>query len=262
MDVIDAVGRHLPTARRSGAGSFLVALLLLGTIVPSAAAARSLHVPVLMYHRITAPPPDAALPQLWVSPARFRGQLRALKEAGWRTITAEELGRALREGRPVGRKRFVITIDDGARDGYSNAAPILERLGMRATFCVVPGRAHMAWQLSFRHMRALRAAGHEIANHSLRHLDLRRLSGSALTRQVAQARDLIRERLGHAPRSFCYPMGFHDSEVRRAVRAAGHLLAFTTVSGSWHRTGREMVSPRVRVNGSDTPLQVLASLRR
>jgi peptidoglycan/xylan/chitin deacetylase (PgdA/CDA1 family) len=224
--------------------------------------AHALDVPVLMYHRISSPPPDAALPHLWISPARFRAQMRALKAAGWQTITAEELGLALRDGRHVGRKRFVITIDDGARDGYRNAAPILERLGMRATFCVVPGRARMGWQLSFRMMRELRAAGHEIANHSLRHVDLRALSASALRWQVFHARDLIRDRVGHAPRSFCYPMGFHDSEAHRVVRAAGTLLAFTTVSGTWHRTGLEMVSPRVRVNGSDTPQQVLARLRR
>jgi peptidoglycan/xylan/chitin deacetylase (PgdA/CDA1 family) len=261
MDVFRAIGRHQATARRTGATSLLLAVVILGAI-PPAVMARSLHVPVLMYHRITAPPPDAALPHLWVSPVRFGAQLRALKVAGWRTITAEELGVALRDGLPVGRKRFVITIDDGARDGSKNAAPILERLGMRATYCVVPGRAHMPWQLSFRQMRALRAAGHEIANHSLRHVDLRRLSGASLRRQVVRARDLIRDRVGHAPRSFCYPMGFNDSEARSVVRATGHLLAFTTVSGSWHRTGREMLSPRVRVNGSDTPHEVLANVSR
>ena len=261
MDVIKDVGRYKATVRRIGAISLLLAIVILGAI-PPAVMARSLHVPVLMYHRITSPPPDAALPHLWVSPVRFRAQLRALKDAGWRTITAEELGIALRDGLRVGRKRFVITIDDGARDGFRNAAPILERLGMRATYCVVPGRAHMAWQLTFRQMRALRAAGHEIANHSLRHVDLRWLSAGALRRQVVGARDLIRDRVGHAPRSFCYPMGFHDSEVRRVVRAAGNLLAFTTVSGSWHRTGREMLSPRVRVNGSDTPQEVLAHVSR
>jgi peptidoglycan/xylan/chitin deacetylase (PgdA/CDA1 family) len=262
MDVMKAVGPIAATTRRFGAASLLLAVVLLGAIAPSAATARALDVPVLMYHRITAPPPDAALPHLWISPARFGAQLRALRDAGWRTITAEELGLALRDGRPVGRKRFVVTIDDGARDGYRHAAPILERLGMRATFCVVPGRAGMGWQLSFRMMRALRAAGHEIANHSLRHVDLRGLSEAALRRQVFVARDLIRDRVGHAPRSFCYPMGFHDSHAHRAVRAAGHLLAFTTASGSWHVAGQEMVSPRVRVNPSDTPRELLARLRR
>jgi peptidoglycan/xylan/chitin deacetylase (PgdA/CDA1 family) len=262
MDVIDAVGRFGATARRTGTASLLLAIVVLGVIAPPAATANALDVPVLMYHRITAAPPHAALPHLWIPPSRFRAQLRALKDAGWRTITAEELGRALRDGRPVGRKRFVITIDDGARDGWRYAAPIMERLGMRATYCVVPGRAHMPWQLSSRHMRRLRAAGHEIANHSLRHVDLRGLSASALRRQVFDARDLIRDRVGHAPRSFCYPIGYHDSAARRAVREVGHRLAFTTASGSWHVSGQEMVSPRVRVNGSDTPQQVLARLRR
>ena len=98
----------------------------------------TLHVPVLMYHRITRAPADAALPGLWVSPRLFERQLRALKRQGWRTITAAQLARHLRARRPIARRRLVITIDDGAVDGYRNAAPILDRLGMQGTFCVNP----------------------------------------------------------------------------------------------------------------------------
>jgi peptidoglycan/xylan/chitin deacetylase (PgdA/CDA1 family) len=259
MDATRVIGRLLPTI--GIAISVGIVIDPPGAVAGSTAQASSLRVPVLMYHRISAAPSHAALPHLWVSPRRFRAQLRALKRAGWTTITAKELGRAVMEGRRVGRKRFVITIDDGARDGWWNAAPILEDLGMRATYCVVPGRAHRPWQLSFRHMRRLRAAGHEIANHSLTHADLRQLSGPSLRRQVFRARWLIRERVGHAPRTFCYPMGFHDAEVRRVVAQAGHLLAFTTVEGARHTATDPMRSPRVRVNGSDTPREVLASVR-
>lgn len=163
--------------------------------------------------------------------------------------------------RTVGPKRFVITIDDGARDGYTNAAPILEHIGMRATFCVVPGRAWRPWQLSFRHMRDLRAVGHEIANHSLSHADLPSLSWAALRKQVFKARRLIAERVGHAPRSFCYPYGRHDAAVRRVVAAAGHLLAYTTVDGAHQSTTDPMRSPRIRVSGSDRPAELLRRLR-
>ena len=106
-----------------------------------------LRVPVLLYHRISAPPPGAPRPDEWVSPARFRAQLSALRDDGWTTMTAGQLAMALREGTPVGPKRFVITIDDGASDGWSHAAPILDELGMRATYCVVPGWAHRPGRL-------------------------------------------------------------------------------------------------------------------
>ena len=193
--------------RSTAIGAAIVVMVpvlgLLAATQAASAAGSAVRVPVLMYHRISAPPPDATLPHLWVAPGRFRGQLRALKDAGWTTITAEELGLAIRTGRPVGPKRFVITIDDGARDGWSNAAPILDDLGMRATYCVVPGRAHRPWQLDPRRMRALHEAGHEIANHSLTHTDLLQLGIRALRHQIFGAQRLIRRYVGHTPRSVC-----------------------------------------------------------
>jgi peptidoglycan/xylan/chitin deacetylase (PgdA/CDA1 family) len=261
---MDAIRLDRRLLRTTGISITLAAMSVLtqsGAVTVTAAQHSSARVPVLMYHRISAAPPSAVLPHLWVSPRRFRAQLRALRRDGWTTITAEELGRALREGRSVGQKRFVITIDDGARDGWSNAAPILAQLGMRATFCVIPGRADRPWLLDFRRMRRLREAGHEIANHSLGHLDLRTVSGSALRRQVFGARRLIRERVGHTPRTFCYPMGFHDAEVRQVVAAAGNLLAFTTVEGARHSRANSMASPRVRVNAWTTPRELLARVR-
>jgi peptidoglycan/xylan/chitin deacetylase (PgdA/CDA1 family) len=213
-----------------------------------------------MYHRITKAPPDTRLPDLWVPPFRFQAQLAMLKRHGWRTITAEELALALRDHRPVGRKRFVITIDDGARDGWTNAAPILEKLGMHATYCVVAGKSRQSGHLSFRMLRKLREAGHEIANHSLTHADLSSLSLDQLRHEVYGARRLIENRVGHAPLTLCYPYGRHDRAARRVVAAAGHLMAFTTEYGTLHSTSRPMRSPRVRVNGSERPSWLLARM--
>jgi peptidoglycan/xylan/chitin deacetylase (PgdA/CDA1 family) len=261
MDSARLSQRIRTTALGATVAIIVVALGQPGGIQPAAAAGSTVRVPVLMYHRISVAPPGAALPHLWVSPRRFRAHLKALKRAGWRTITAEELGRAIRDGRAVGPKRFVITIDDGARDGWSNAALILRALGMRATFCVLPGRARRPWQLDPVRLRKLHAAGHEIANHSLTHPDLRRLGIRALRHQILGAQRLIRRFVGHRPRTFCYPMGFHDAAVREVVRAAGNLMAFTTVEGARHSGSRRLVAPRVRVNGWDSARGVLASVR-
>jgi peptidoglycan/xylan/chitin deacetylase (PgdA/CDA1 family) len=228
---------------------------------PSAAVDRELHVPVLMYHRITEAPPGARLPGLWVSPRRFGAHMRALHESGWRSLTAAELSRAVLDGQTVGPKRFVVVFDDGARDGYRHAAPILERVGMVGTFCVVPGRAGRPWQISFEQMRVLRLAGHEIANHTLSHAHLPGLGSRELRRQVRGARRLIARRLGRAPTTFCYPYGAHDARARRAVRAAGHDIAFTTVAGARQTRADRMRVPRIRVNGWDTPAALLDRLQ-
>lgn len=261
MDIPTTVTHERDRPLRALACGLLAGLALLVIVPPTLAQAYELRVPVLMYHRITKAPADASLPGLWVAPRRFRAQMAALAAHGWKTITAEELGLAMREHRTVGHKRFVVSIDDGARDGYNFAAPILERFDFRATYCVTPGRAHRPWQLSFSHMRQLREAGHEIANHSLTHADLPAVSRDRLRHEVRRAQRLIRDRVGHAPRSFCYPYGHHSAAVRRVVAAAGHVLAFTTVDGARQSTSSPMRSPRIRVNGSDGPADLLAKVR-
>ena len=216
--------------------------------------------PVLLYHRISAPPPGAPRPNEWVSPARFRAQLSALRDDGWTTMTAGQLAMALWEGTPIGPKRFVITIDDGARDGWSHAAPILDELGMRATYCVVPGWAHRPGRLDPDQMRALHLAGHEIADHSLSHRDLRGLGARSLRREVVGAQRLILRYVGREARSFCYPMGVHDAAARRMVAASGHMIAFTSTEGDLHSAARAMRSPRIWVSGSDTPRELVARI--
>jgi peptidoglycan/xylan/chitin deacetylase (PgdA/CDA1 family) len=221
----------------------------------------TLHVPVLMYHRITAAPADARLPQLWVAPRLFRAQLRRLAEHGWRTITAEQLARAVWSGRTVGPKRFVITIDDGARDGYRNARPIMEELGMHATYCVVPGRTGRPWQLTVDHLVRLHRNGHEIANHTLSHADLTSLGERALRRQVETAARRIEHFVGERPATLCYPYGRHDVQARRAVARADHLAAFTTVEGAAQPRWRRFQWPRIRVSASTSPAELLSRVR-
>jgi len=235
-------------------------LALLGVAAPTAASDDGLHVPVLMYHRISAPPPDARLPQLWVAPRLFRAQLRRLARHGWRTITAEQLARAVLSGRTVGPKRFVITFDDGARDGFRNAKPIMEALGMRGTYCVVPGRMHRDWQLSARHLERLHANGHEIANHSWSHADLSTLGTLALRRQVGWAARRIERIVGERPATFCYPFGRHDEAVRRVVANARHLAAYTTVEAAAGARWQRFRWPRIRVSASTSATELLSRL--
>jgi peptidoglycan/xylan/chitin deacetylase (PgdA/CDA1 family) len=217
----------------------------------------SLRVPVLLYHHVAAPPRREPRRDHWVSPARFRSQLRALRDDGWTAMTAGQLAMALREGTPIGPRRFVVTIDDGARDGLSNAAPILDELGMRATYCVVPGWARRPGQLTPHQMRRLALAGHEIADHSLSHRDLRDLGAPGLRREVAGAQRLILRYVGREARTFCFPLGAHDAAARRIVAASGHLIAFTATEGVRHSPSRALRSPRIVVRGSDTPRELL-----
>src|ERR1700682_2184373 len=87
-------------------------------------------VPILMYHVIAAPPAGAPFPGLYVAPTQFAEQMQALKGAGWRPGTLDQVhaywsaGVALPAGRPI-----VLTFDNGYQSQYTQALPVLRRLG-------------------------------------------------------------------------------------------------------------------------------------
>jgi len=85
---------------------------------------------VLCYHRVTRVAGDANA--IVVSPERFRAQLAYLK-AHYPILRFEESWQGVR------RPSVVVTFDDGYADNLSEALPILDELGVPATFFVSTG---------------------------------------------------------------------------------------------------------------------------
>ena len=221
----------------------------------------TMRVPVLMYHRI-APRSDVgnSLPELVISPSQFESQLRALKRAGWTTVTAAILAEKLGSGQPLPKKTMVITIDDGRVDGYTTAFPILRRLGFVATYYVITGRVDSSKYLTVAQLQEMAAGGMEIANHTLHHIDVSKKSAEYITNEVHEAQDQLTAWLGVAPVTFAYPFGEHPRALERAVANARLQLAFTTVVGMVHSSNAALLSPRIRIQPSTTEKNIVALL--
>jgi lipopolysaccharide exporter len=100
---------------------------------------------VLCYHRIGRPAPGVHDPRLWSATQEdFDGQLRFLSR-NVQVVSGDELPAALDE--PRGR-HVALTFDDGYRDNYELAYPVLRAHGLPAVFFLATGfidRPHVAW---------------------------------------------------------------------------------------------------------------------
>ncbi len=221
-------------------------------------------VPVLMYHSIADPPPGAPYPGLYVAPAAFDAQMHALRDAGWQSITAGELGADMAANVSVPVRTIVIMFDDGYEDNYTTAFPILERYGLRATFSVVArGGTHM---MTSSQLAAMASAGMEIGNHTLDHRNVSRLSGPPLVGEIEGGAARIEARLASqgvtvVPTTFVYPSG-HVGPAALALLASLHYTdAFTEVPG-FAVIGQTppLQIPRLRVSRFDSLAAFLAQL--
>jgi peptidoglycan/xylan/chitin deacetylase (PgdA/CDA1 family) len=208
-------------------------------------------VPVLMYHVIAKPPATAGLPELYVSPKDFDGQMQWLHDQGYQGVSLNQVYDAWFKDGELPEKPVVISFDDGYRSQYVYARPELRSLGWPGVLSAISGRIGAPdAELSDAMVRTLIDDGWELDSHTVTHTDVSQASGDQLTQEVAGSRRMLQQKFHQPVNFFCYPAGRYDDEAVQAVRAAGYLGATTTDEGLASKD--EMFTlKRIRVDGSD-----------
>ncbi|NWF68994.1 MAG: polysaccharide deacetylase family protein [Chloroflexi bacterium] len=221
--------------------------------------------PILMYHYVSTPPADAdaTLRDLAVTLENFAAHLDTLLNAGFSTITMDELWRGLRGEFGLPARPLVITFDDGYWDAYAHAGPLLAARGMRGTFYIVGSYMEQPGYLTWGQAAELRASGMEIGNHSHTHRDLSRLTADEQRADIEQSTAAIEAALGFRPNTFCYPFGRQNRLTRLILQDNGYHTAVTTRDATIVYRSNPRRIGRVRVRGTTTPadLEWLVSRR-
>lgn len=213
----------------------------------------NVHVPILMYHyiRVNPDPRDQMGYNLSVTPADFTSQMDWLAANGYHPVDFDDL-RAYFDGRrPLPAKPVVITFDDGYRDLYTTAYPILRAHGFRGVAYIVTGFLGAPNNVTADQVREMDANGIEIGSHTVSHVDLPRTNDAELDRQLRDARASLEAIVRHRVPDFCYPAGRYDGRVVNAVKAAGYDTATTTAPGTDHNPADRWTWTRVRVSGGE-----------
>jgi peptidoglycan/xylan/chitin deacetylase (PgdA/CDA1 family) len=94
------------------------------------------HVAIMMYHRVATRKDEWSLVST-LDPERFESEIRYLCE-NFSILSLEELYQYLQQGESL-KKAVAITFDDGYKDNYLCAFPILRRYRVPATFFLTSG---------------------------------------------------------------------------------------------------------------------------
>ena len=212
--------------------------------------APTLEVPILMYHMVDFSPPPAGrwAAGLTVSTAEFAEQMSYLASHGFHPVTLEDIYGAMAGYQALPGKPVAITFDDGNKDNYTVAFPILEAHGFVATFFVITGFVGNKLSMSWEDLRTMTAAGMAIESHTFDHRDLRTLDPQRLQQELNVSRDAIAVQVGRIPLVLCYPGGKYDGTVMQALKGAGYLMAVTTHPGKSLDPASRYDWPRLRVS--------------
>lgn len=220
-------------------------------------------VPVLMYHVVNPPPPGAKFPALYVPAGEFAAQMQALKAAGWHAVTLDQVKAYWTRGVPLGPgKPIVLTFDNGYQSQFTNALPVLKRLGWVGNEMIQLDFINLTSQggLTDAQVRGMINAGWELDTQGMTHYDLITASPSKLHYEVEGARQQLRQRYGVPVDWFAYPSGHYNPGVISALKDAGFAGSLTVIPGWASPADDPFRLPRVRVNGGTSPSALLAEI--
>lgn len=208
-----------------------------------------MSVSVLMYHHVLKKGGFIAS-----SVEDFASQMRFLAEVGYKTLTMSEFIAYKKGELAVPKKSVLITFDDGWKDNYVYAYPILREFGLRASIFLVTQwieRASMRRGefIELTHQEYKKAAPQrpqdvflsldEIAAmrdvfdfHSHTHTHFDEYFGVLPPEEnFARCREFMRSNLGVEDKILCWPRGKYDENLMRLARQAGYEAFFTTQRG-------------------------------
>jgi len=184
---------------------------------------------VLTYHRVTNELPDKYIK---VSVDNFRKQMEFLKRHSYKSISLEEAYAFIKNGKEIPKKSILITFDDGWKDNYLNAYPILEEYGFKfAVFLTVDKIGKDKQFLNWDEVSLMAREGTDFGSHTLSHSDLSQLNNSQLYKELAESKRIIEEKIGKSVEFLCYPKGYFNLEVKRLAEEVGYQAGFSVLRG-------------------------------
>lgn len=224
--------------------------------------------PVLVYHKVGYPPRGSKLKKLWVTPAQFRRHIRYLLRRGYNTVLFSDLEAAFRGRKPLLPNPVLVTFDDGYRNNYSEAFPVLRETGAKANIflvCASVGKANtwhdpstepwvdmMDWDM----IKEMAASGLvEFGSHTMTHPDLPRIAADEAVWEIRESKKRLEEKTGSAITAFAYPYGAgaYVPEIRKTVLEAGYLFDFAFRQGKtpWPWKPEDGPIKRLFIRGDD-----------
>ena len=210
-------------------------------------------IPILLYHHIGSPAEDDDK-YLSISTDAFRDQMGFLARNGYQTLTLDDLTRILTRQQEPPPNPIIITFDDGYRDQYENAVPVLQEHGFTATFFITTEFIEtgldefMTWDM----LKELAQVGMRIESQSSSDVPLAGLDQAAIMAEVRGAQAALTAQIGESPRFLAYPFGAYDEIVVDTLMSVGLAGALTTSGSKTHSFDQRYEWGRIPVAGDWT----------
>lgn len=224
------------------------------------------HPRILMYHMVSPWLEKGKFNKLRVKPDEFEKQVRFLAKNGWHFATMSELT----SQNELPYKSVCITFDDGFKDNYTNAHPILEAYDAKATLFLVCDRHDRDWstskkahhnsgellresKLTNNEVNSMLSSGvWELGAHTITHANLPKNSDEMALIEISKSKLDLENQFKTQVDSFAYPFGIYEDREVLMVSRSGYKSAVTTIEGISLTSENPFELKRIKVSGKDS----------
>ncbi|MBU1869066.1 MAG: polysaccharide deacetylase family protein [Candidatus Omnitrophica bacterium] len=226
---------------------------------------------IIRYHSVG----DFRRHEVNVKASAFRKQMRFLNKY-LKPISLESALHLLRGKLPIPTRAVVVTFDDGYKDNYINAYPVLKSQGIPATIFLTAGyigsgkilphdkgdnpayNQFLAWY----EVKQMASAGIEFGSHTINHANL----GSGrfdIQSEIEDSKKIIEKELGAKVRAISYPFGLitdFGEEAKRISVKSGYACGCSAMNGVNDFNSDMFELRRIGIEGSDNMFTFRAKL--
>jgi len=188
------------------------------------------NIRILAYHKVN----DSGTGALDVPVKNFEQQMEYLKIHRYNVISLDELVEKLRNKKMVKEKSVVLTFDDGHRDNYTFAYPVLKKYNFPATIFLTTSYIGSKDFLSWEQIGEMSGEKFPEKNrisfgaHTATHPHLTRISLENARDEIKKSKEIIEDKTGILCSYFCYPYGDMNEEIKKIVQECGYIAAVVT----------------------------------
>jgi len=185
-------------------------------------------VPILCYHSF-----GYQKDLLNVFPENFEKHMDYIKKKGYKVISLADLVEGIKKGKKFAHNTVVITIDDGFKNNYTYAYPVLKKYDYPATIFLITNLIGTDDNfLNWEEIKEMDKHNISFGGHTKNHVYLPSVDKEdILWDEIAGCKTVIEGYIGHPIDYFCYPAGGFTEKIKTVVNKAGYKGACTTNRG-------------------------------
>lgn len=235
-----------------------------------------MKIPIICYHKVEKHNKNKPYPNSFISPFQFRLQIFLLKILGYKSINQEDLLYFLHKKKLNIKKPIIIMFDDGYKNTFTNAYPVLKKAGFTAIISICAnfvGKKNATFEngedikgkigedfLTSEDIIYMSQNNIFFCSHGVNHYRLDTLSEDNLLNELILSKQFLEKLINKKVNFFTYPWGVYNDLIIRYLINAGYLGAFSTRRGKVYEGNNPYELKRLMINGYSRKFNFLSTI--